>query len=252
MVLFAFCSQVHAGDIVKWVDKTGVTHYSNVAQDRNRSNSTIVTPPKASSSQASVYKFLDARGVTHYTDRRPAHQNYVVISTYCPACDPKSPINWSATKLNTQDYMAEIDTSASRWGVDPALIRAIVHAESAFRPTAVSKKGAQGLMQLMPAVADSYGVKDPFNPVENIDAGAQHLAGLLKRYAGDIRLTAAAYNAGAGAVARYGGVPPYEETRVYVERVSLLQQRYKNVQIVSANSVSAVGGLDVQSGLRSP
>jgi soluble lytic murein transglycosylase-like protein len=101
-----------------------------------------------------------------------------------------------------------------------------VHAESAFNPNALSRVGAQGLMQLMPATAERFGVDDPFAPAQNIEGGTRYLAWLLKRFNGDTRLAAAGYNAGEGAVDRFGGVPPYEETQRFVERVGILHQRY--------------------------
>jgi soluble lytic murein transglycosylase-like protein len=103
-----------------------------------------------------------------------------------------------------------------------------MHAESAFRPNVVSHKGAQGLMQLIPATAERFGVSDAFDPSQNIDGGARYLAWLLKRFDGDIQLAAAGYNAGEGAVDRFKGVPPYEETQRYVERVGILLQRYRD------------------------
>jgi soluble lytic murein transglycosylase-like protein len=116
--------------------------------------------------------------------------------------------------------LKELATAAARrHGLDPGLVLAVVSVESAFRPEAVSRKGAQGLMQLMPATAASLGVKDVFDPVENLDGGSRHLGSLLTLYGGDLVSALAAYNAGAGAVARHGGVPPYRETRAYVKKV---------------------------------
>ena len=109
--------------------------------------------------------------------------------------------------------------AARRHGLDPALVLAVVGVESAFRPDAVSPKGAQGLMQLMPATAVSLGVTDPFDAAANLDGGAKHLQELVERYRGDLKKALAAYNAGAGAVDRHGGVPPYAETRAYVGKV---------------------------------
>src|SRR3989441_1364264 len=121
--------------------------------------------------------------------------------------------------------LRELATAAARrHGLDPGLVLAVVSVESAFRPEAVSRKGAQGLMQLMPATAASLGVKDVFDPVENLDGGSRHLGSLLTLYGGDLVSALAAYNAGAGAVARHGGVPPYRETRAYVKRV---HERYQ-------------------------
>ena len=109
--------------------------------------------------------------------------------------------------------------AARRHGLDPELVLAVVSVESAFQPQAVSPKGAQGLMQLMPATAESLGVKDTFDPGENLDGGARHLGSLLALYDGDLPRALAAYNAGAGAVERHRGVPPYRETRGYVKKV---------------------------------
>jgi soluble lytic murein transglycosylase-like protein len=109
--------------------------------------------------------------------------------------------------------------AARRHGLDPDLVLSVVSVESAFRPDAVSPKGAQGLMQLMPATAASLGVADAFDPAQNLDGGARHLRFLVDLYGGDLRKALAAYNAGAGAVKRHGGVPPYRETREYVKKV---------------------------------
>lgn len=125
------------------------------------------------------------------------------------------------------DRHAALFTAAARANkVEDAWLRAIAHAESGFRADAVSHKGAQGVMQLMPATARQYRVKDPFSPKESISGGAKMLGELLRRYKGDHRLAAAAYNAGIGAVAKYGGVPPYAETRAYVAKVDKLFELY--------------------------
>jgi soluble lytic murein transglycosylase-like protein len=108
---------------------------------------------------------------------------------------------------------------ARRHGLDPDLVMAVVSVESGFRPQAVSPKGAQGLMQLMPKTASSLGVADAFDPAQNLDGGTRHLGQLLTLYGGDLTRALAAYNAGEGAVHRHGGVPPYRETRAYVKRV---------------------------------
>lgn len=109
--------------------------------------------------------------------------------------------------------------SARRHGLDPELVLAVVSVESAFQPQIVSRKGAQGLMQLMPATARELGVRDAMDPAENLDGGTRYLKDLIARYDGDLTKALAAYNAGPGAVARHGGVPPYKETRRYVREV---------------------------------
>jgi len=117
------------------------------------------------------------------------------------------------------DLRALAEAAARRHGLDPALVLAVVHVESGFRPDAVSPKGARGLMQLMPGTATRLGVEDSFDPEQNLDGGTRHLGDLIARYNGDVKRALAAYNAGEGAVERHRGVPPYGETRAYVRNV---------------------------------
>jgi soluble lytic murein transglycosylase-like protein len=116
-------------------------------------------------------------------------------------------------------YDAQIQAAASKHGVDAALLKGLIRAESNFNPSAKSPAGAQGLTQLMPGTARSLGVTNPLDPAQAIDGGARYLAQQLKTFGGDVQKTLAAYNAGPGAVQRYGGVPPYAETQGYVTRV---------------------------------
>lgn len=124
-------------------------------------------------------------------------------------------------------FAAEFKAAAKATGVEDAWLRAIAHAESGFDADAVSAKGAKGVMQLMPEVIADYGVADPFDAGQSIRAGARHLRALLRRYGGDRALAVAAYNAGIGTVARYGGVPPYRETQQYLAKVQALHARYR-------------------------
>jgi soluble lytic murein transglycosylase-like protein len=180
--------------------------------------------------RGAVYRVERNSGITEYTNVRPRDGKFALLFTYistCVACDLNSTINFARTALNTEAYKSEVDLAASEFGVDAALLRAVIHAESAFNPMAISTKGAQGLMQLMPATATDLGVVDAFDAAQNIRGGAQYLSQMLKDFNGDERLAAAAYNAGPGAVRKYADVPPYAETQVYVERVATLCDRYR-------------------------
>jgi hypothetical protein len=119
-----------------------------------------------------------------------------------------------------QEINAAIDEAAARHNVDPSLVRALIKVESNFNPNAVSRKGAMGLMQLMPQTARQLNVTNPFDPEQNVDAGVRHLKQLMESFGGDVKLSLAAYNAGAGAVSRSGGVPHFAETRNYVRRIT--------------------------------
>jgi soluble lytic murein transglycosylase-like protein len=130
--------------------------------------------------------------------------------------------NAHRTAATSFDIDSAIEQAAARHNVDPNLVRAVVKVESNFNPNAVSRKGAMGLMQLMPSTARQLKVNNPFDPEQNVDAGVRHLKQLLDNYGGDVKLTLAAYNAGAGAVARSSGVPHYAETQNYVRRITNL------------------------------
>lgn len=180
--------------------------------------------------RGAVYRVERSSGITEYTNVRPRDGRFAVLFTYiatCVACDVNSTINFSRTALNLDAFKEEVALAAADYGVDAALLRAVIHAESAFNPMAISAKGAQGLMQLMPGTANDLGVVDAFDVAQNIRGGAQYLAMMLKNFNGDERLATAAYNAGPGAVQKYSDVPPYAETQVYVERVAMLRDRYK-------------------------
>lgn len=185
---------------------------------------------------STTYSYVDANGVTNYSNSRPKgvgsvnviKSEYAVFSQpSCYACGFTTTHNFGSIRLNTASFASEIKAAALAYGVEEAVVRAIIHAESAYRPHVQSHKGAQGLMQLIPATAKRFGVNDSFDPAQNINGGVQYLSWLLRRYKQDLTLASAAYNAGEGAVDRYGGVPPYKETRQYVARVGQLAERYR-------------------------
>jgi len=175
---------------------------------------------------ANIYTYKSTSGVTSFSDIEPVGIDYSRYRFDCYACEVDSLINWRKAKLYLQPYRNDINQASLKHGIDPAFVRAVIHAESHFNPQAISKTGAQGLMQLMPATAKELGVKNSLSARQNIKGGVKHLARLLKKYNGDNELASAAYNAGEGAVKRHGGIPPYKETQVYVERVGILHKRY--------------------------
>ncbi|WP_189454268.1 lytic transglycosylase domain-containing protein [Cognatilysobacter bugurensis] len=189
--------------------------------------------------QGEVYSYMQD-GVRHYSSKRPknlAHASAVRTIRYsfmetCYACSARPGVNFGKVRLNTDAFRDEIAAAAAQFGVDEAVVRAIIHAESAYNPNALSRVGAQGLMQLMPATARRFGVSNPFDAAQNIRGGVQYLAWLLKRFNGDLTLAAAGYNAGEGAVDKYKGVPPYSETQRYVVRVAQLAERYRSTPVV--------------------
>ncbi|GGA68654.1 murein transglycosylase [Arenimonas soli] len=192
----------------------------------------LAAPAAASGARitrGAVYKF-ERDGVVHYTNVPQPGSGARMLFSYvetCYACGLLPGVDFSNVRLNLDAYSGEVKAAAQEFGVEEAVVRAIIHAESAFRPNAVSHAGAQGLMQLIPATASRFGVTDVFQPEQNIRGGVQYLAWLLKRYNGDLTLAAAGYNAGEGAVDRHGGVPPYAETQRYVQRVGQLADRYR-------------------------
>jgi len=177
---------------------------------------------------ADVYKYVDKNGHTHFTDE-PKHKGYKrIIRTKIrkPLITLSSRRRGSRAKMshsmkkNRQRFAGIIQQAANKYKVDPDLLHAIIRAESAYNPNAVSHAGAVGMMQLMGPTAKRYGVVDRHDPKQNIDGGAHYISDLLKMFKSDIRLAVAAYNAGEGAVIKYGRkIPPYSETQNYVVKV---------------------------------
>jgi hypothetical protein len=172
-----------------------------------------------------LYQLQGSDGTPWYTTRKlPGAVEYLRFTVATPAASGGVA---PAGKPRLGDYRAAFASAARATGVEEAWLRAIAHAESDYDPAALSPKGAQGLMQLMPDTAALYGVRDPYSAEQSIRAGARHLQQLERRYPQDRRLVAAAYNAGVGAVSQYRGVPPYPETEQYVQSVLGLYAAYR-------------------------
>jgi soluble lytic murein transglycosylase len=165
-----------------------------------------------------IYRFVDENGNAHYTNM-PKDDRYVVVKS------AKHPVRKTREAPEYWGYDGLIGLTAREHSVSPALVKAVIAAESNFDSGAVSRAGAQGLMQLMPETARHLGVDDPFRAEENVSAGTRYLRAMLDRY-GDLVRALAAYNAGPKAVDRYRGVPPYPETLDYVDRVLTYYRQY--------------------------
>lgn len=159
---------------------------------------------------------------------KPIPQRPRPSSSAKPAAGPAPVTNTGAKHHRlSETYNPIIHKAADAYKIDPALIKAVIMAESRYNPNAVSKRGARGLMQLMPATAESLGVTDLFNPKDNIFGGALYLKTLIDKFNGDIKLALAAYNAGSRYVKKYGGVPPFKQTRLYLSKVFKYHQLFK-------------------------
>ena len=174
--------------------------------------------PAPAGADDGIFKRVDPRGVVHFTNVRPGS------GTWTQVRPPRGMVR-SGPARPVRIYDPLIARAARAEGIPPALVKAVIHAESAFNPAAVSPKGAMGLMQLMPETARELGVRDPFQAEENVRGGTRYLGSLHRRYASWTH-TLAAYNAGPSAVDRYRGIPPYAETREYVRRVLSYYRRY--------------------------
>jgi len=213
---------VHGGTnapITPTVDDSGHRVYVNDAP------APATTPRQPFRSQKNRLVFWST---TEHRWKAVPHQNVQAATSAAEEVSEylkKSPTEQNSTPrkgFNQQEIDAAINAAAARHNVDANLVRALVKVESNFNPNAVSRKGAMGLMQLMPQTARSLNVNNPFNPEENIDAGVRHLKHLLESYGGNVQLSLAAYNAGQGAVARSSGIPRFAETQNYVRRITRL------------------------------
>jgi len=214
-VALALAGPVYA-DIYAFVDNNGVRHLSNVPND-----------PR--------YKLVMRTPAYSKDSARPS--SYAPSNLYSPGGVASSPRNYTprvagarsfrVNEQNRQRFAADVNRIATQYRVEPALMHAVISAESAYNPWAVSPKGAMGLMQLMPGTAERFGVGNPYDPIANMHGGARYLRWLLDRF-NDPRLAIAGYNAGEGAVQKYGNqIPPYRETQNYVVRVLNFYQQYR-------------------------
>lgn len=171
-----------------------------------------------------IYKYIDENGVIHFTNvpTDPSYQYRLFIREMTK----KAPLTVSRYSSNVYDEM--ITEASRRHGISFPLLKAVIKVESDFNPKAVSRAGALGLMQIMPQNAKAFGMRDPFDPRENILAGTQYFRELLEQFNGKLQLALAAYNAGPGVVARYNSIPPIKETEDYVERVMKYFHFFKN------------------------
>ncbi len=177
--------------------------------------------------RADVYYFTDERGVVHVTNQPELDRRYKPVPPEGLSALAPRPAGATASREGAR-YADVVDAAARAHGVDAALVHAVITAESGYDPNAVSRKGASGLMQLMPATARRYGVRDVFDPRENVQGGVRYLKDLLAMFDGDLRLALAGYNAGENAVIRAGRrIPPYAETQGYVPRVIDFYHRYR-------------------------
>jgi hypothetical protein len=177
-----------------------------------------LAPGAPAAAGGAIYSFVGPDGVIHFTDT-PRDSRYHRLPDPKPGSVPRLQAPQRA------EYDGLIGLTAREHEVEPALVKAVIAAESNFDPEAVSRKGAQGLMQLMPVTATTLGVEDPLRPTENVRGGTRYLRLMLDRY-GDLERAVAAYNAGPAAVDRYGGIPPYRETQDYVRRVLTYYRHY--------------------------
>ncbi len=176
---------------------------------------------------ADIFQYTDENGVLHFTNVNGGGKNHKRVKSEpdrprdaAPGAQARTAAPASVSSQNIPSaYLDIINNACDRHGVDPSLVHAIVKVESDFNPYAMSRKGAMGLMQLMPQTAVDMNVKNSFNPIENVDGGVKYLRYLIDRYEGNLTLALAAYNSGEMAVKRWGTVPPFKETQDYVQRI---------------------------------
>ena len=185
----------------------------------------VLTLALAPAAHAQIFVYKDQYGRTYFTDT-PQHEGFAKYRSKSEHELRNVGHSTAASRRLARAYDPQIRRASRQHGVSAALVKAVIAAESGFDPSAVSRRGAQGLMQLMPETARDLGVDDALDPWQNIDGGTRYLGEMIERFPGELSLAVAAYNAGPEAVKRHQGVPPYEETRTYVQRVLRLYKKY--------------------------
>ncbi|WP_298271224.1 lytic transglycosylase domain-containing protein [Geobacter sp.] len=179
------------------------------------------------SATADIYRYEDSDGVVHFTDAPTDGRFKVFMRDIKKDRKLRTTFKLAGCARNPEEFEPIINQCALEYGVDKSLVKAVIHAESGYNPNALSRKGASGLMQLMPQTARDLKVSNSFDPRENIRGGVRYLRFLLDTFKGDVTMALAAYNAGLSKVAQYGGVPPYQETRTYVDKVLSYRKAYQ-------------------------
>lgn len=198
----------------------------------------FVAASTAAAATNKTYVYEESDGTLWYTNVTPTAQDLtqftlIEVRGRGPATASCRGMNSKKLEHRALSYNSIIERMANEFQIDAKLVKAVVRNESCFDKMALSRAGAQGLMQLMPATAESLGVVDPFNAEQNIRGGTKYLSQLIKKYNNNLALALSAYNAGPGSVAKHGGVPPFPETQKYIERVMKTYRKYLRISLAS-------------------
>ncbi|MEJ5300332.1 MAG: lytic transglycosylase domain-containing protein [Thermodesulforhabdaceae bacterium] len=215
--------------IYTYVDEKGVVHFTNVpTKPTNKVTPQALNALKKELQQAKRRFYMSVSTPSVYRSFAYAPTGYTTSSYVSTQRSVIKPTFFDSNRYE-KAFEPYINAVSAEHGLDPKLVKAVIRAESAFNPQATSPKGAMGLMQLMPGTAMDMGVQDPYHPVQNLRGGIGYLKEMLRLFNNDLVLALAAYNAGPNAVKQYGGVPPYDETKQYIQRVLQYYSYYKTM-----------------------